>query len=107
MVVFFQGSYDNLKWFNDLMCRMTYLPIALIMTAGLMVYSAVLLPFVYLNHSLVLFRRIFAATSFKKVCKNIFTFLQFLTLGLGMLIISLILDPIQFFVYLFHQKEDQ
>jgi hypothetical protein len=76
------------------MCRITYFPVALLMTIGMFLTNIVLLPIVYLYHSQVLFRRIFRTTSIKKSIKKAFIFTQFITMGLLLLIASVFVDPI-------------
>lgn len=106
MVIFFESKYEHLKWFNDIMCRITFLPVALLMTACMLVFNVVLLPFVYLNHCYVLFKRIFRTTSLRKAIKKAFIFTQFISIGLVLLCASVFVDPIQFLLLLYFKTED-
>jgi hypothetical protein len=94
MVIFFEGKYEHLKWFNDMMCRITYFPIALCMTICMLAFNIVVVPFVYFYHSYVLFKRIFRTTSLKKAVRKAFIFTQFITMGLLLLLVSVFVDPI-------------
>lgn len=107
MAIFFEGKYEHLKWFNDIMCRITYFPVALIMTLCLLVFNVVILPFVYLYHSYTLFKRIFRTTSLRKALKKAFIFTQFITVGLVLLTASVFVDPIQFLLLLYFKTDDQ
>lgn len=107
MVIFFESKYEHLKWFNDLMCRITYLPIALLMTICMLIFNLVLVPFVYLYHSSLLFKRIFRTTSLRKSIKKAFVFTQFITMGLLLLLASVFVDPIQFLLLLYFKTDDQ
>jgi hypothetical protein len=93
MVIFFEGKYDHLKWFNDLMCRITYFPVAVLMTLSLLAFNVILTPVVYVYHSYVLFKRIFRTTSLRKSIKKAFVFTQFITMGLIILLASIFVDP--------------
>jgi hypothetical protein len=107
MVIFFEGKYEHLKWFNDIMCRLVYFPVAVIMTVLMLLLNIVLVPIVYLYHSYVLFKRIFRTTSLRKAVKKAFIFTQFITYGLLMLLASIVVDPFKFFTLLYFQSDDQ
>jgi hypothetical protein len=107
MVLFFQGKHEYLKWFNDFMCRITYFPVALVMTAVMCVSNIVLLPLVYLYHNFILLKKIFTASTCRRAGRRTVTFLQFLSVGLVLLIVSLIMDPIYFLILLYTKTDDQ
>lgn len=89
------------------MCRIVYFPVALIMTVSMLLVNIVLVPFVYIFHSIVLFKRIFRTTSLRKAVKKAFIFTQFISVGLLMLIASIFIDPIKFMTHLYFKTDDQ
>jgi hypothetical protein len=93
--------------FNDIMCRISYFPVALIMTLLMLSLNIVLMPLAYLYHSWVLFKRIFRTTSLRKAIRKAYIFIQFITIGLVLLLASILVDPFKFMTLLYFQSDDQ
>ena len=106
-IVFFEGSPDGVKWFNDIMCRICYFPVAITMTIGLFIFNLIVVPLVYLYHSFRLFKRVFRTTSIRKSMRKACQLLWFMSMGLVQLILSIFVDPFKFMMLLYAKTDDQ
>ena len=94
-------SRSGLKLMNTLFSAFHYGPAAVIIIVIFVVKSTVMMPFAFLKHLGKLTTNMFESESADQMQNRFQSVLFFLTFGLIMMVISLIVDPIVFTYNLF------
>ena len=96
---------DNLETINNRIAMMLYMPTALSVTIVFTVSNTVIAPFAYIWKIFMLADDAVKQTSLTNFVQKVCNILQFMTVGILVLIISILVDPIIFFLNLYNEPK--